>query len=366
MSCRGWSSDAYWAARVVKELEQGGHEAILCCRAGSQRVVEWAREMGVTRLKGLQLARGLSPRADVSDLARLRSWLPQVDLIHVHRGKEHWLGALANRLCRAPRPLVRTRHIVQAVRSHAANRWLYRTATDLVITVTHAIARQYVASGLLPAERVVTLPGGADTAVFSPGVDGHPLRRALGIGDDEPLIGMVSGFRVMKGHAVVVEAMARLAREGLRPRVLFVGQGSHEAAIRGAITLAGLQKQFTFGGFLPDLPQAIAAMDIGLYVPLESDGMSRVIFECLAMGCPLIASRVGVVPEILADGREALLVPAGDPGSLALAIRRLLEAPGFARTLGQAGRALTAERYSGAHVSDRLIGLYTDLLRERA
>lgn len=366
MSCRGWSSDAYWAARAVSELEGAGHEAILCARAGTEaRVVKPARELGVKRIETLGLRSGVAPGADLRDLRRLLRWLPKVDLIHVHRGKEHWLGALANRLSRSPRPLVRTRHIVHTVRPHPGNRWLYQKATDLVITVTCAIGRQYVASGLVSPERVVTLAGGVDAARFHPGLDGRPVRRALGLREGEPLLGLVSGFRVMKGHAIAVEAVARLAREGIMPQVLLVGQGRNEGPVREAIRRAGLETQFRFMGFIRDPPRAMAAMDIGLYVPMESDGMGRVVFEYLAMGRPLIASRVGIVPEILTDGREALLVPAGDPGALAAAIRRLLGDAPLRRALGEAGRRLVEEQYSGARMGERLASLYAGLVQPR-
>jgi len=258
---------------------------------------------------------------------------------------------------------VRIRHIVQIVRPSRANRWLYRKATDLVITVTHAINRQYVASRLLPHERVVTLVGGVDTIRFHPGVEGHPVRSRLGVPPGDALLGMVSGLRVMKGHAVVVEALARLARDGIRPRVLVVGRGPHQAAIREAIRRAGLDTQFTFMGFVSDLPQVMAAMDIGLYVPLESEGMSRVVFEYLAMGRPLIASRVGIVPEVLRDGRDAILVPAGDSGALALAVRRLLADEPLRRALGTSGRRLVEEHYSGARMAESLGDLYARLLQ---
>lgn len=367
MSCRGWSSDAYWAARVVHELERVGHEAILCCRAGTEeRVVKRAREIGVNRIETLKLSSGFRPgavTADLRDLACLLSWLPQLDIVHVHRGKEHWLAALANRISRSPRPLVRTRHIAQVVRPSRANRWLYRKATDLVITVTHAINRQYVASGLLLPERVVTLVGGVDTVRFHPGVEGHPVRARLGVPPGELLLGIVGGLRVMKGHAVVVEAIARLAGDGIRLRVLVVGRGPHEAVMREAIRRAGLDTQFTFMGFVSDLPQVMAAMDIGLYVPLESEGMSRVVFEYLAMGRPLIASRVGIVPEVLRNGRDAILVPAGDPGVLALAIRRLLADEPLRRALGTSGRQLVEAHYSGARVAESLGDHYARLLQ---
>src|SRR5262249_61522722 len=101
----------------------------------------------------------------------------------------------------------------------------------------------------------------------------------------------------MKGHRVVIAAAARMAARGDCPRIVFVGRGAHETSLRVAIAEAGLEKQVTIGGFAPDLPAVMAALDVGLYVPLESDGMSRVVFEYLAAGRPLIAARVGVVAE---------------------------------------------------------------------
>ena len=105
----------------------------------------------------------------------------------------------------------------------------------------------------------------------------------------------------------------------------------------------------------------MAALDLGLYVPLESDGMSRVVFEYLASARPLIASRVGVVPEALSDDEHAALVPAGDPAALATTLTALLDdAPRRAR-LAEAGRRLVLERYSGARLAESLESCYARL-----
>jgi glycosyltransferase involved in cell wall biosynthesis len=281
--------------------------------------------------------------------------------VHVHRGKEHWLAAAAARLAGSRRPaIVRTRHIAQPVRPNAGNRWLYRHATALVVTVTEAIRRQYLASGLLRPEHVVTLPGGADVDAYRPRPSDPGVRRRLG-GDADALVGLVSGLRVMKGHQVVVDAVARLATRGVSPRVVFVGRGGHETAVLTAIRRAELDRRVKIAGFASDLPEVMAALDVALYVPLESDGMSRVLFEYLAAGRPLIAARTGVVPEILEDGVHALLVPAGDADALAAAMARLLADPRLRARLGAAGRALVLERYSGARLAEALEGHYARL-----
>ncbi len=362
VSCRGWSSDAYWAAGISAALERAGHDVTLVCKRGSERrVIERAREAGAGRIETLGFAGGVKP-TDVSDLRRLVGWLGATDVVHVHRGKEHWLAALANRLSRTPRPLVRTRHIVQPVRPHALNRWLYREATSLVVTVTEAIRRQYIAAELLPPERVVALPGGVDLLRFHPLLDGAAARRALGVAPDVPLIGLVSGLRVMKGHQVAIDAAGRLAGAGRRFQMLFIGGGALESRIRQDIAAAGLASRIAVVGFVPDLPAAMAALDLALYPAIESDGMSRVLFEYLATGKPVVASRVGVVPEVLEHGKTALLVPAGDAGALAEAIDRLLDDAALGAKLGAAGSELARSRFSGAQVAGELARLYAGLI----
>jgi glycosyltransferase involved in cell wall biosynthesis len=362
VSCRGWSSDAYWAASITAALGRAGHEATLACKRGTDdRVIQPAREAGVHRIETFHFDGGVSPARDADDLRRLISWLGRVDVVHVHRGKEHWLAALANRLSRSARPLVRTRHIVQPIRPHALNRWLYRKATDAVVTVTEAIRRQYVAAELAPPQRVLALQGGVDLGRFHPFVDPASARRAFEVPAGEPLVGLVSGFRVMKGHRTAVDAARRLAAAGRRFRLVFIGRGALESDIRRAITDAGLAECITVAGFVPDLPASMAALDVAVYAAVESDGMSRVLFEYLAAGRPVVASRVGVVPEILEDGRSGLLVAAGDAEGLARAIGRLLDDPSLRAEVGAAGARLVRSRFSAERIARELVEVYARL-----
>jgi glycosyltransferase involved in cell wall biosynthesis len=361
VSCRGWSSDAYWAARVTRELERRGHEVTLGCRRGTERaVIDRARAEGVSRIATFEFAGGVRPGADAADLRRLRRAVADADVVHVHRGKEHWLAVVASRLA-GGRPVIRTRHIVQAIRPHAGNRWLYGRATELVVAVSEAIRGQCVAAGLLAPERIVTLRGGADAEAYRPAPADPEVRRALGAEPDRPLVGVVGGLRVMKGHRILIEAAAQLARRGIRPRIAFVGRGPMESSLRQAVAQAGLDAQITLGGFASDLPAVMAALDLALYVPLESEGMSRVVFEYLAAGLPLVASRVGVVPEVLVDGEHAALVPAGDAAILATTLAALLDDPARRRRLGLAGRRLLVEQFSGARLAATLETHYARL-----
>lgn len=362
VSCRGWSSDAYWAARAAAELERRGHETWLACREDSEaRVMRRARAEGARRIVSLALgARGV--RGDMADVRALLAWWRRVDVVHVHRGKEHWLAAAVNRLATAPRPIVRTRHIALPVRAHGPNRWLYGRATALVHAVTEAIRGQLIAAGLASPDRVITIHGGVDAERFARAAAAPATRAALGAGPGDLLVGLAGGLRAMKGHGVVLEALRLAGETGVRPRVAFIGGGSWEARVRAQIEGAGRAGQVMLTGFVEDLPAVLAALDIALYVPLESEGMSRMVFELLAAGRPVIAARVGAVPETLGDGEHARLVPAGDAPALAAALAALAGDAGLRDRLGAAGRRLVMERYSGACLGAALEERYARLL----
>src|SRR5262245_19848789 len=347
---------------MCRELTRVGHEATLICPTGSeQRGMARARAEGVGRIETMALRTGVRPVVDMRDLQTLARRTAAADLLHVHRSKEHWLAALVNRRSARPRPLVRTRHIVQALRPHALNRWLYGRATDLVVTVSEAIRRQCVAAGLARADRVVTLPGAADGDRSRP-ERSLELRRELRVPEDVPIVGVVSGFRGMKGHGIVLDAAEEVAKAGRRFHLIFAGRGPFEVATRKRVTAAGLADRVSFLGFVEDPAALVRGLDIALYPPLESDGMSRVLFEYLASGRAVVASRVGVAAEVLTDGVTALLVPGGDAPELARALARLLDDRALRHALGRQAGAVAHERFTGARVTERLLGHYRSLV----
>src|SRR5213596_2888662 len=116
--------------------------------------------------------------------------------------------------------------------------------------------------------------------------------------------------------------------------------------MRERASRAGLSDRVSFVGFADDLARWVGAFDIALYPPLESDGMSRALFEYLASGRAVIASRVGAAAEVVKDGDTALLVPGGDAPELARALERLLGDPALRRRLGQRAAALAHERFT--------------------
>jgi glycosyltransferase involved in cell wall biosynthesis len=366
MSCRGWSSDAYWAGRVVRELEARGHRVTFVGRAGTEeKVLGRLRDLGVRDLRTLGFGGRRAPLRTAADLRTLRRLLGGHDLAHAHRGREHWLAAAAGVGARPPAPLVRTRHIVAPVRPHALNRWLYARATAHVITVSRAIREQYLAAGLLPPERVTAVLGGVDHRAFSPSVDGGPFRRGLGLAEDARTVGIMAGLRPMKDHTTFLGAAKLVAARHPAVRFVVVGDGPAGPAVRARVAELGLAAVVVMTGFVPRPEAAVAAMDVAVYSSRSSEGMGRVLYEYMAMARPIAATAVGLAPEILADGETALLVPPSEPAALARAIEILLDDREFAARAGARCRRLVEEAYSGEAVARAVETVYRQVLARR-
>lgn len=366
MSCRGWSSDAYWAGRIVRELQERGHDVTFVARAGTEaKVLSRLHDLGVRHLRTLRFAGWRSPLATARELLTLREWIGEHDVVHVHRGREHWLAAMAGLRARRPVPLFRTRHIVLPVRNHPPNRWLYAT-TAHVITVSHAIRDHYVDSGLLSTGRMTALPGGVDHRRFRPDLEAGPFRLAHGLKPGERVVGVLGGLRVNKGHRVFLESARVLHDRYPQIRFVLVGDGPAGESIRRHIVELGLEKTVLVVGFVREPELAVAAFDVAVYPSLSSEGMGRVVFEYMAAGRPIVATRIGLAAEVLRDGETAWLVAADDPGALAAAIDGALTQPARGRQQSQACRRLVETSYSGAVVTGAIERLYVQSLDRAA
>lgn len=359
MSCRGWSSDAYWAGRIARELADRGHRVTFVARAGTEaKVLRRLRALGVDEIRTLNFGGRRAPLATARDLQAVLALVVEHDVVHVHRGQEHWLAAVANRLSPQPRPLFRTRHITAPVAAHAFNRWLYGRATTHVIAVSAAIRDQYLAAGLLPPERVTALPGGVDARRFHPAADGQAFRRMLGIEPGAPLVGVLARLRSRKGHLVFVDAAARVRERAPGVRFALIGDGPEAERVRERVAQRGLQDVTAMLGFVAEPERAVAAFDVAVCPTIASDGMGRVVFEYMAAGRPIVATRVGLAAEVLADERMALLVPPAEPEPMAEAIVALLADRSRAARLGAACRRAVEDRYAGAVLARELERLY--------
>jgi glycosyltransferase involved in cell wall biosynthesis len=205
------------------------------------------------------------------------------------------------------------------------------------------------------------------------------LRRRWGIAPSQRVILHAARLTPLKGQAVVVEAARLLIRSGAGDDLVFVLAGDagprpgYAAGLKAQIRAGQLEERVRLVGHLDDMPAGLASADLALMVSIEPEGFGRVAVEAQAMGCPVIASEIGALPEAVlappAVGAEAAtgwLVKPGDAVALAEAIRHALALPAEARrAMGQRARAFVAANYSVGELQRQTLAVYDRLLGTR-
>jgi glycosyltransferase involved in cell wall biosynthesis len=228
-----------------------------------------------------------------------------------------------------------------------------------VITSGEAIRRMVVEAGV-PPERVVAIPAGVNLEAFPFGARAPDTARALGLG--QPVIGSVAMFRGSKGHPQLLQAFAMVREKRPGASLLLVGDGIRRAWVEQLAREAHLGEAVVFTGFRPDVPALLGTMDCFAQASTRTEGVPQALLQAFAAGVPVVASRIGGIPEVVIDGETGLLVPSESPEALAAGIERVLDDPEAAAQRARAARALVEARFSHGQAIDRLLRVYGEVL----
>jgi glycosyltransferase involved in cell wall biosynthesis len=188
-------------------------------------------------------------------------------------------------------------------------------------------------------ERLVYIPSAIDMSQYTP-ADRETARRAFGVAS-EPLLVNVANLKPAKGHDILLAASAQLKAAGFRHVLWLVGEGQERQRLEALRLALGLTDTVQFVGAEDDVRARLAAADVAVLAS-RWEGMPTALLEAMAAGLPVVASRVGEIPDILDDGGFGRLVPPGDPTALASALADVLSDPARRRLWGE--RASEAAR----------------------
>ena len=341
-SSLGWGGQELRILSESQGLARRGHDLTLICPLEA-RIYGEARNWGL-RTVALPIA---TKRLD--GLLALRRWLRanRPDVVSTHSSTDSWLVALGTRL-----PILRTRHISAPVPRNMLTRWLYGRATRIV-TTGEALKRELVERTGVPAERIESVPTGADPAIYAPG-DKYAARMHLGLPQDAMLIGIVATLRSWKGHRHLVEALPAGAT------LVIVGDGPQREALEAQVRSAQLQSRVHFAGNQRDVVPWMQALDIFALPSYANEGVPQALMQAMLVGLPCVTTSVGGIGELAIDGVTAILVPPKNPGVLRSALERLMGDPALRSKLGAAARRHCAERFSYERMLDRMEAIYRE------
>ena len=292
---------------------------------------------------------------------------PQI--VHAHSFGASSIGAAACTLARSGRLVLTMHNYPPGTNTMAPQRGGHRWALGLalqraqrVIAVSEALRRDVVIAYPEILEKCVTIPNGIETQAAPPR-QATEIRAELGLPAEGRLVGMVARLARQKGIGDFIRAARGVLDSD--PSVVFVlaGDGPLMEEVRELRVELGLEAHVHLVGQVEWARELIWALDV-LVISSLSEGSSVVAMEAMALGKPVVATAVGGVPEVVADGQTGILVQPGDPAGLAAAVVEVLSDPARAEEMGERGRQRAAAHFDIGEMLERTKAVYADLVRE--
>jgi glycosyltransferase involved in cell wall biosynthesis len=330
-----------------------------------------ARARGIPLHVEPSLVRELDPLQDALALARLTRFLIRggYDLVHTHTAKAGTLGRIAARMAGVP-VVVHTVHGWVFTAEHPASHSrvylelerMLASWCEALVVVAENDREEGLALGVGRPRQYELIRSGIELEAYrDPPLSRAEARRRIGLPEDAFVVGSVGRLSPPKCPEVAVAAFHRLAARCPRARLVVVGDGWQRGEVEAEVARLGLADRVYLLGLRMDVPVMLRAFDAYLLTS-SHEGLPRTLPQAMAAGLPIVATRVGGVPNAVEDGRTGWLAAAGDAEALGDRLLRLAADPEGARRMGEAGRA-KVEEFSAGRMSRQLEELYDRLAR---
>jgi glycosyltransferase involved in cell wall biosynthesis len=359
-------------------LAKRGYETTLVAGSlapGEDSMAFVADELGVDVVRIDELHREISPARDVVAAVRLARLIRKIrpHILHTHTAKAGAVGRFAALLAGDARPpvVVHTFHghvlrgYFDPVRARAfrhLERALARSTTALV-AVSPQVRDDLVELDVAPATRfaVVRLGIELDQRVAPTSNGRGETRRVLGIGERPFTVGWIGRMTGIKRTDDVLLAFKSLRGRGIDARLCLVGDGPDRDEVERRAHELGVMRETLFLGYQEQVASFFAAFDV-FVLPSANEGTPVTAIEALAAGKPVVATRVGGIPDVVRDGEDGFLVALGDVEALADRLAQLATDDKLRERMGEAAQARVRERYSVERLVDDVDRLYRSLL----
>lgn len=335
------------------------HPLVLCPAEGS--LVDELNKMSVeTQIIRMETLRNLNIFSWMRTINRLIQIIQRrkIDLIHSNGSRPTIYGGIAARLTKIP--------LIWHVRIADSDRLLDKLLAKLavrIIVVSKAVGRRF--NWLKDKEnKVAVIYNGIDLEKFNPAVNGEKIRKEFHLSLDTPLVGIVGRLDWYKGHQYFLQAAKKVAEAIPDTHFLIVGDGEYRERLENLRKELGLNENVIFTGNREDIPQILADIDI-FALSSVSEGFGRSAAEAMACAKPVVATKVGSLPEVVDDGITGSLVLPRNPNALAEAIITLLQNKEKAQRMGQAGRKRVEKMFSLQQNIRQTGEIYEEILQIR-
>lgn len=288
----------------------------------------------------------------------------QFSLLHTHEYRGDLVGGIAAKLAG-----IKAVAVVRGYTDRTLALRLYKVLDLLalrfftkVITVSKHLRSQVLSAGL-PEQQVVTIYNAIDAEAFAAkaSLGSLGLRERLGIGDQQQIVSIVGRLSVEKGHRYFLEGAKQVLSSLPETRFLIVGDGPLRKELERLTFSLGIDGAISFLGYQREVAALMSISDVLVLSSLK-EGFGNVLIEAMALAKPVVATRVGGVPEIVRNGETGVLVPPKAPERLAEALLYLLRNPEEGKKLGERGKAVVVQEFNIETMAHKIAEVYREVL----
>jgi len=347
-----WRGGQNQALLLLKGLYERGHPAELLAARGSALAYR-AQRGGICVHT---VSRGIFRLAAA---AKIRSLLADGRIELVHANEAHAVTASWLTLWRTKLPFVISRRVGYPLSKSWIAQARYRSA-DCIVANSQWVADQAIASGAAPGKIRIVYEG-AEIPALPTAAQRAQARKRWNVAEGAPVLGCVGVLLPDKGQEWLIRALVEVRRYFPEARLILAGDGSSRHDLEALANQLRVSNEVIFAGFVKDVESVYAALDVFL-LPSFFEAFNNSLLAAMAYEIPSIAFSRGALGEIIEDEKSGLLVSGPQVAEIAGAIRRVLDDPQFARSLGQAGRTRVIEHFTANHMVDGTLRVYEEVL----
>jgi len=225
-------------------------------------------------------------------------------------------------------------------------RAFYLLLLDRILTVSERVRKFFTVKGKL-CPKAITVYNGVDPDIFNPERVDDNVKADFGLKEGAFVLGSIGVLEKDKGQNYLFEAIAKLKAEGIANIVCLVcGSGPEEVNLKGIVRARDISAEVLFLGYRNDIPKILKVLNVVVMTSLTIEACPMTALEAMSMKVPVIATKVGGLPEVVVDGETGLLIPPGDVDALCRSIKNLVKHPDMRLKMGKAGRERVLERFT--------------------
>ena len=363
-----WTGPAEPTVNLCRHLRRRGYVVDFACARppGDQpQALEYQAEARhVEPVLDFHLKKRLNLFTNLNDIRALTEYIDrgEVEIVHVHSSHDHYIGSRAARKANNQPFVVRTNHLGVPIPPKLRYRWVMRGHTHGWVALTQSCLEADVRNFGLDASHAIVVEGAVDLERFDADKEFADVRGALGISREEVVACVVARAQRHRRFDVLLAALEGAMKEEPSLRAMILGRGTHfDALVRRPVRELGISEKVILPGYRTnDYVDYLAAADFKVFLVPGSDGSCRAVREAMALGKPVIASRHGLLPELVEDGRCGLVVD-DTPDDIMAAILRMTRDREMREQMGRNARAKAREKFDIERQVEAISELYMRL-----